>query len=150
MPSNSTFCSMVSDLLKISPSTDAGALQLDAVALDGALEGAIDDQLLHGHVALDFGAFANQQPRGVDIADQPAENLHGTGADQIAGDKHAWAEDGNDFRHGLAADDRRFVPDLGHAADLVALAFRWGKVGQLTLLSLRLRRLPGAVGRFIK
>ena len=72
--------------------------------------------------ALDLGPLADHELRGMNVADDASENLHGAGTDDVAGDQHAMAKDRDDLLAGCRA------LDLGLARGLlgdfrIALAF---------------------------
>src|SRR5829696_396849 len=119
------------------------ALQADAVGAQSALEEALNDGFLRDDIALDSGAFADDELRGVDITDNAAKDLHGAGAYDIAGDQHAMPESGNGFR-GTVVRRGRIESDVAIDAveALVALAFRWGKIAQVVLPPAPMGRCP--------
>src|SRR4051812_5239860 len=68
------------------------ALQFDGVAVDRALEVAVDDGVLGHYLTFHLRAFADCKLAGMNLAADLAVDLQSAGTDDVAGDHHAMAE----------------------------------------------------------
>jgi hypothetical protein len=81
--------------MKNIPLDHGGAIELDAVCVDGPLDLSTDSQLLRDYVALHFCAFVDQDGERPKLALDAAKNFYCAFADDFADDSHAATDKGS-------------------------------------------------------